>query len=71
MKCERDTELFKFLVYIWGFIKFLKNETIICLASGVFGSVITVAFQSVFRSEIYQNNIFFKNQNDLKTPNKY
>jgi hypothetical protein len=60
MKCERDIELCKFLVYIWGFIKFLKNETIICLASVVFGSVIAVAFQSVFRSEIYQNNIFLK-----------
>jgi len=26
---------------------------------GVFGSVVAVAFQSVFRSEMHQNNIFF------------
>jgi len=42
----------------------------------VFGSVVAVAFQNIFRSEIHQNNIFFylKNlfltsvdQNNLKT----
>jgi ABC-type antimicrobial peptide transport system permease subunit len=39
----------------------------------VFGSVVAVAFQSFFRSEMYQNNVFFKifltstHQNDLKT----
>jgi hypothetical protein len=27
---------------------------------GVFKSLVAVIFQSVFRSEIYQNNIFFK-----------
>ena len=26
---------------------------------GVFGSVVAVAFQSVFRSEMHQNNFFF------------
>jgi len=37
-----------------------------------FGCVVAVAFQSAFRLEIYQNNIFFKiflilsHQNDLK-----
>jgi hypothetical protein len=25
----------------------------------VFGSIVAVAFQSVFRSEMHQNNIFF------------
>jgi hypothetical protein len=45
---------------------------------GVFGSVVAVAFQSVFRSEMHQNNIFKKKklfltsayQNNLKTPKK-
>jgi hypothetical protein len=46
----------------------------------VFGSVVAVAFQSVFHSEMYQNNIFFifkklflasAHQNDLKTLKKY
>jgi hypothetical protein len=46
---------------------------------GVFGSVVAVAFQSVFRSEMHQNNIFFLKkklfltsayQNNLKTPKK-
>jgi hypothetical protein len=30
------------------------------LGTHVFGNVVAVAFQSVFHSEIYQNNIFFK-----------
>jgi len=45
----------------------------------MFGSVIAVAFQSAFHSEMYQNNVFFlkktiltlAHQNDLKTPKKY
>jgi hypothetical protein len=45
----------------------------------VFGSVVAVAFQSVFHLDMYQNNIFFifkklfltlAHQNDLKTPKK-
>jgi hypothetical protein len=53
------------IIYIW------------CL--GVFGSVVAVAFQNVFRSEIHQNNVFFiflksflisAHQNDLKTPKR-
>jgi hypothetical protein len=50
--------------------------------ASVFGSmvVVTVVFQSVFHSEMYQNNIFFifkklfltsAHQNDLKTLKKY
>jgi hypothetical protein len=43
----------------------------------VFGSIVVIVFQSVFHSEMYQNNIFFyffklfltlTHQNDLKTP---
>jgi hypothetical protein len=48
-------------------------------ALNVFGSMGTVAFQSVFHPKMYQNNIFFKkklfltsaHQNNLKTPKKY
>jgi hypothetical protein len=44
------------------------------------GSVVAVAFQNTFHSEIHQNNIFFifkklfltsAHQNDMKTPKKY
>ena len=44
---------------------------------GLFGSAVAVAFQSVYRAEIYQNDIFFifkklflksAHQNDIKTP---
>jgi hypothetical protein len=46
----------------------------------MFGSVVMVAFQSAFYSEMYQNNIFIflkklflisAHQNDLKIPKKY
>jgi hypothetical protein len=44
--------------------------------SGVFGSVVMVVFQSVFRLKIHQNNIFFNSfftsvyQNDPKSLKK-
>ena len=56
-----------------------KNQDNKCHIS-VFGSVVAVAFQSVFHSKMYQNNIFFiflksfltsAHQMNLKIPEKY
>jgi hypothetical protein len=30
------------------------------LATGLFGSVVAVTFQSAFRAEMHQNDVFFK-----------
>ena len=56
---------------------FMNNLSLILILKRVFDSVVAVAFQSTFRSEIHQNNIFFifkklflisVHQNDLETP---
>jgi hypothetical protein len=41
------------------YIKFYKKRERESNGQGVFESVVTVAFQSVFNSEMHQNNIFF------------
>ena len=55
------------------------NSLVVYILSGVFGSMIAVAFESAFRLEIRQNNIFFiflklfltsAHQNNLKTQKK-
>jgi len=38
---------------------FHLNSTKLAIAEGMFGSVVMVVFQSVFHSEIHQNNMFF------------
>ena len=60
---------------------FIACKTVLIpLMSSVFGSTVAVAFQSVFYSEMYRNNIFFiflklfltlAYQNDLNILKKY
>jgi len=35
------------------------NATIIIIMTSLFGSVVMIDFQSVFHTEMYQNNIFY------------